>query len=327
MAMMTSSTTELAHQYQTYFSKKMLPRAKQALVLEQFAARSPFPKNAGSKTIRFFRKAAGAASNVTALTEGVALATYREIDLDYVEATLVQYGEVAKISDVLSWTELFNTLNETIDTMGEDAALHADQIIRNEIVSGITAAGNKRYAQGLANFNALVAASASAGKMTIDDLLGAMTQLQIKRAPHKNGEYVAIVPPEIAYNIMLDTKFVNLSTYSDKSLIMNGEVGKWYGVRIVVTTVPFREAATDDTEGTYAASGPIYTSIVVGSDAFGSSIMAGGSPFSPKVMISDKADKADPLNQYLMAGWKSYWTAKTLNPLWAVTIRSKTTFA
>lgn len=333
MALMISTTTELAHQYQTTFSKKMLPRARQKLVLDEYATKMPFPKNAGAKTIRFFRQESGSAANVSALSEGVALTTYSEIGLDYVEATLAQYGQVYKISDVLSMTELFDTLAGSIDRAGEDAGLHADQIIRNAVVTGTTAAGNKRYAGGAADYAALKALTSTNGKMKIADLLDAMTQLTIQRAPTKNGEYFAIVPPQVARDLMTDaTYWIPFSTYQNNTQIMKGEVGKWYNVRIVVATVPFREDGTTgggSAEGTYSSAGtdPILTTIVTGSDGFGVPIMAGGSPFSPKVIVNDKADKTDPLNQYTMMGWKAYWTVVMLNALWVVTIRSKTAFA
>ena len=333
MALMTSTTTELAHQYQTLFSKKMLPRARQKLVLDEYATKMPFPKNTGSKTIRFFRMEAGAAANVSALTEGVALSTYSEIGLDYVEATLAQSGQVYKISDVLSMTELFDTMSGSVDRAGEDAGLYADQIIRNAVVTGVTTAGNKRYAGGAADYAALKALTSTAGKMKIADLLDAMTQLTIQRAPTKNGEYFAIVPPQVARDLMTDaTYWIPSNVYQNNTQLMKGEVGKWFNVRIVVATVPFREDGTTgggSAEGTYSAAGtdPILTTIVTGSDGFGTPIMAGGSPFSPKMYVSEGNSKTDPLNQFTMVGWKAYWTAVLLNASWVVTIRSKTAFA
>lgn len=328
MALMTTSTSALSNQFQTTFNKKLLARAMQEVKLDQFATKVPFPKNAGAKTIRFFRQQAGAASNVSTLSEGVPLTTYSEIGLDYVEATLVQYGEVYKISDVLGMTELFSTLLGSRERMAEDAALHADQIVRNVIVAGVTGATEKLYAGTATTFNALVALTTDTGKLTIRDLLRAMTQLEINRTPRKNGEYFAVVPPQVAYDLMLDTQFfIPVNTYQDKTQVIKGEVGKWFNVRVVVATVPFREANTNGTEGTFASTGPIFTSIVVGSDAYGTPIMSGNSPYSPHIYINDTADKSDPLNQTVLAGFKTYWAALMLNAAWAVTIRSKTSFA
>lgn len=327
MAMMTTtSPADLVTQFQTSFNKKLLPHAVQLMVLDQFATKSAFPANAGAKTIRMHRAIAGTAADVSSLSEGVALTTYTEVDLEYVEATLAQFGQVIKISDVLGMTELFNTLILGRAKMGEAAALHADQIVRNVIVSGVTT--NKIYAGGATTFNGLVALTAANGALAITDLLRAMTALQIQRAPKHNGEYVAIVPPQVAFDLMQDTQFfVPYNNYQDNKNVMKGEVGKWFNIRVVVNTVPFREANTNGTEGTFASTGPIFTSIVVGDDAYGTPIMAGQSPYNPHIYINDKADKSDPLNQFTIAGWKAYWAALMLNEKWAVTIRSKTSYA
>lgn len=328
MALMTSSTTELAHQYATKFNKSLLARAVQLTVLDQFATKMPFPKNAGAKTMRFFRQEAATDTDVAGLSEGVPITTYTEVGLDYVEATLAQYGTVYKMSDVLGMTELFSTLNAAKDRMAESAALHADKIVRNVLANpstGITT--NKIYGGGTDTWANLAAGTAAAGAMTIEDLLRAMTILKLARAPKKNGEYFAVMDPHVSFDLMKDTKwFIPVNTYQDKTNVVKGEVGKWFNIRVVETTVPFREA-TGGAEGTFSSSGGIYLTICVGADAFGTPIMEGNSPYSPHIYINDKADKADPLNQTTLAGFKTYWATVILNELWAVAIRSRSTFA
>jgi N4-gp56 family major capsid protein len=324
MAMMsTSSPAELITQFQSYFKKELLPRARHLTVLDQFAVKSPFPKNAGAKTIRMHRKLAGAASNVAALTEGVPPTTYREVKLEYVEATLAQYGEVVKITDVMGLTELFSTLEESKDSLAEDAALHADSVVRNMLAHPSTGA-TKSYAGGATSHATLVALSASAGAMTIQDLLHEMTALKLARAPRKNGDYFAIVPPQISYDLMLDTKFfIPVNTYQDKTNVVKGEVGKWFGVRIVETTVPMIELAT---EGTYDDTGTVFTVIITGMGGYGTPIMAGNSPYDPQVIINMKPDKSDPLNQFVIAGFKTYWASLVLNKPWVRAFRVKSTY-
>lgn len=324
--MTTLSPAELITQFQTYFKKELLPRARQLIVLDQFAVKSPFPKNMGAKTIRMHRKLAGAASNVGALTEGVPPTSFREVKLEYVEATLAQYGEVVKISDVMGLTELFSTLEESKDSLSEDAALHADSIVRNMLCDA-TNGGTKSYVQGAADFTALSALTATTGAMTIQDILHEMTALKLARAPMKNGDYFIIVPPQISYDLMLDTKFfIPVGTYQDKSRILQGEVGKWFGIRVVETTVPFEETS-GGTEGTFVANGAIKSSIVTGTGGYGTPLMAGNSPYDPQIIINMKPDKSDPLNQFVVAGFKTYWAALVLNKPWVRVLRSKTSYA
>lgn len=327
MAMMsTLSPAELITQFQTYFKRELLPRARQLIILDQFAVKSPFPKNMGAKTIRMHRKLAGAASNVAALTEGVPPTTFREVKLEYVEATLAQYGEVVKISDIMGLTELFSTLEESKDSLSEDAALHADSIVRNMLCHASTGA-TKSYSGGATTFAELSALTTTTGAMVIQDILREMTALKLARAPKKNGDYFIVVPPQISYDLMLDTKFfIPVNTYQDKTQVMKGEVGKWFGVRVVETTVPFEETS-GGTEGTFVADGAIKTSIVTGTGGFGTPLMAGNSPYDPQIIINMKPDKSDPLNQFVIAGFKTYWAALVLNKPWVRALRSKTSYA
>jgi N4-gp56 family major capsid protein len=327
MALMTLSTSGLSSAQMAFvFSKKLLDYARQRLVMNQFGDDVTFQKNQGSKVIRWLRPDAGDRSQVQTLSEGVPLATYREIAYTAVEATLVQYGELSKFSDQLTLIELYPTLRQSIDTLGEDSAQHADFIVMTEVVTGI-ATGNKMYAQGITSFNNLVAATASGGALTLPDVLRAMTKLQITRAPMKNGEFVCIVPPQVAFDLMQDSKFINAGQYGTIKGLFTGEVGRWYNCRVIVQTQPWIEANTNGTEGTYSAGGAIYSSIVTGRDAYGVPKMAGLDEQKPRMYINDQPDKSDNLNQFVTCGWKSFWAAKTLNNTWSVVLRSKTTFA
>ncbi len=53
--MALNTTTSLSDQYQNYFSKKLLTYAVQALVLDQFAQKTPLPAKSGHKAISMFR--------------------------------------------------------------------------------------------------------------------------------------------------------------------------------------------------------------------------------------------------------------------------------
>jgi N4-gp56 family major capsid protein len=216
--------------------------------------------------------------------------------------------------------------------MGEDAALHADYQMVQELLDTTNSAGpiataNNRYAGGAASFNALVALTNAQGAATIVDLLGAMTRLKITRAPKVSGEYVCVSPPQVTFDFMSDAKFVDSGKYGTQKGLFTGELGKWYGVRIVETTAPWIEANTNGAIGAYSGAGSIYTSLILGGGAFGVPEMAGQSQFDPKIIINDRPDKSDPLNQFVVAGWKSYWVTVVLNNLWAVALRSKTSYA
>lgn len=337
-APMLTSTSGISGQYQTKFNQDLLERVIQLTVLDQFSMKEPFPKNAGAKTMTFFRQDAGFASTTTglgtggdvvALTEGTIPTTSATISYTTVLATMAQYGSVYEFSDIYGLTALFNVLNGVKDRIAEVAALHADDIVRNVIcgagTTGATPAGAfvRLYANGQTSFANL---GTNGGVLQVVDMLRAFTTLQINRAPKKNGKYYMIVPPQAAYDLMLDPKWLNIGFYQDKSQYVKGEVGQLYGVSIVVGTNPFLETS-GGTEGTYSSTGTIFDSLAVGSNSFGTPILAGQSPYNPNIMIVNTADKLDVLNQITAVGWKAYWTAVTLNAKWGVNVKSKSSFA
>ena len=166
MATMTrSNPASLGSYFQAYLSKQLVDRIKETLKLNDYAQQVDLPKNIGSNSVKFFQyDTTPASSNVQALTEGTPISTFREVGLNSVSVSLSQYGEAVKISDQLSMLSLFDVLKEAVGTMGEEAALKADDLSRDQLVTGTDVAGNgttKRFAQGLADFATLNSTAAA----------------------------------------------------------------------------------------------------------------------------------------------------------------------
>lgn len=346
MAAVTTST--LSGQYQTYFSKELLKYAVQALVLGQFGQKAPLPTKAGTKTISWFRfnapqsgydtdgvtLASASGTGIASLTEGTPMSTskYRTLSLTKVDGTLTQYGQVIQLTDVLTSSELFNSLEQAVRLNGEDAAYFCDATIRNTLAAGTT----KRYSGGATSFSGLYGLSKSAGSLSSTDALDAVTNLKINRAPLINGSYAAAVPVQCARDLMRDATWLAVKEYSDKQDLYNGELGKMYGCRFVSHTNPWVE---DEAEGTYDAvlsggsntNSLVYSTLFFGDQAFGIPDLGGsaasGSPMAPQVIITDKADKSDPLNQTINVGFKTFWGTKILNDNYFVVHRSLSQYA
>lgn len=324
--------SSLADQYQTYFSKKLLDHAVNTLVLDQFALKADLPAKKGAKTIRWFRPGAADSTQVQTLSEGVPISTFRSITYAYVEATMAQYGEAAKITDIVTMTELFDALEQAIETMGEDCALHSDGLVA-AVLSHASTGLAKRYSGGAANFAALQALSLANGKITGADILDAVTGLRVNKAPKLGAGFVATYVPQVERDLLRDADIIDAAKYQDKSVIAKGECGMAWGARLVSHTNAFTE---DETEGTLATTfsaagtnttGFIYSTHIVGKGAYGAPKLAGTqSPNKPQVIINNKPDKSDPLNQFMTAGWKSFWAAKVLNATFGYTLRSKSTW-
>jgi len=112
---------------------------------------------------------------------------------------------------------------------------------------------------------------------------------------------------------------------------------------------PFIESSVADGGGGYGIYGPstnslnngdvsanIYSVIYLGEEAFGvpklSGMRAGSDPKAPSLIILDKADKADPLNQITTLGWKAFyqagllWTNEATDLPHLVVLRCKSTY-
>ena len=368
--MATNVTTDaaLANQYQNYFSKKLLTYAVQALVLDQFGSKTPLPAKSGHKAISMFRWDTPKATDINTLTEGDASSVgERAIALTKISKTLIQRGQIVKLSDILNATDLFNSLQQSVKINGQDAAIDMDNITRNILVgsnvgdnvnSGATAMEggyNADPSVNLDNGDSLTEIYADGTKETtgateystfeqttsgntLDGaaVLNAVTQLKVNRAqPTSGGMYACVTSPQVLSDVMQDNTWLNASQYSNVEELYKGEVGRLFGAKFVTTTNPFITAdalGTDADRFIYdAAAGggtgntkDVHVSLFLGEGAYGIPELSSQSPFSPKMIITDSADKSDPLNMLITAGFKVFWTALRQNTGYYVIMRSKT---
>jgi N4-gp56 family major capsid protein len=323
MANMTTGTDNLDAQFQTYFSKELLEYITKSLQLVQFANKAPLPARAGAKDVKWFRYDEPSTSGITTLsTEGGTSITERALTLEEVTATLVQYGQVISLTDILQLTELFNHMEQSVRITGQDAALHADSIVRDKLAANVTGK-QERAASGLADWDAVEAAVASAAEVEFNDLLDCVTQLRKNNTSTIGGSYIAVAAPEVISDLMKTDKWVTAASYSNVDELYKGEAGKLWGTRIMSTTNAFRSAA----QYTYNSGGTVFSTFVFGANAFGVTDITSQSPFGPKVMIADGPDKGDPLNQLTKVSYKSYYAAAVLQPKYCVELYSKTLFS
>lgn len=352
--MANSSTSTLANEYQKYFSRVLLKTAVQLTIMDQFGLKQPLPKKMGATTISFFRRikstivgsgtGAGLVAAVQTLVEGSPITATQGATLDRVDVPLVQLGEATKVTDILSMTQLFDALKQNIDLMGEDCALNADGIVQKALVAatnaGVTlqqASGTatekiaQQYAQGQASLAALGAlTSAAGGKAVTTDFIKAVTTLKINRAPTFGGMYVAAIPPQTSGDLQNDPDWIDASNYGDPQRRFKSEVKTFAGCRFVEHTNPFTEDS-NGTEYVYVnnatARQKAYRIWIMGQGAYGVPAIAGDSPYNPRVIVLDRPDKSDILNQYTAAGWKAFWAASALNCPYAISLTALSEFS
>ena len=318
------------------FNRNFLKHAQEKLVLAEVAEQFDLPRQAGAQTMRFFRRGVANVENVAALTEGTPTTVFTHATLENVEVSLLQYGAATKITDTRSETDLIKQLELETARMGEEAALHLDTQIRDTAYDAYEAAAiTAASTAGLfIDKNSVTAADRM---LTAGDIDKAATMLMENRAPTFAGDcYIAVVSPRQAYDLRRDSTWLNVGTYQAKEMIYKGEIGKIFNVKVIVSTNPKTvTAAIDwnaDGDATDAATADIVAeahtltfeaAFVLGRECLGTIKLGSNSPLAPSLIINDKADKSDPLNQFMTAGWKAYYASMVLNTSYGVVIRSE----
>ena len=230
----TNVTTDggLSDEMKTYYSDYLIDLAEPELVHDQFGQKHPIPKN-GGKTIEF-RKYDSLPKALTPLTEGVT-PDGQKLTMGVITATVKQYGGFIELSDILLLTAIDNNLLQATRLLASQAGRTLDTITR-EVLNGGT---NVLYAGGVLDRTLLIGGDSTPANntyLTIDDVRKAVRALKVQNTQKINGDFVGIIHPDAAYDLMSDPKWVNVKTYSDPDGIYEGEIGKIEGVRFVETT-------------------------------------------------------------------------------------------
>ena len=303
----TTGTESLSAEMKTYYSDYLIDFANPNLVHDQFGQKHPIPKN-GGKTIEF-RKYTPFGKATTPLREGFT-PDGGSLEVSTVEATVEQYGYYITLSDMLILTAVDNNLVEATKLLGAQAGCTLDTITR-EILNGGT---NVMYSGSKLAREAL----ADGDKLTVDDIYKAARALKQQNAPKINGMYVAIIHPDVAYDLMRNEEWIDVHKYSATTEIFEGEIGKIAGVRFVETTeakIFAKGAGTKD----------VYSTLVLGANAYGVTEVTGGG-LEHIVKQLGSGGTADPLNQRATAGWKAIKTAERLVENYMIRIESVSTF-
>ena len=303
---MNPNTTEtVSEEMKTYYSGYLIDNAKPNLVHDQFGQKHPIPKN-GGKTINF-RRFMPFDKATTPLSEGIT-PDGGALSVTSLSSTLAEYGYYVTLSDMLTLTSVDNTLTETSELLGNQAGATLDTVTR-EVLNGGT---NVMYAGGVSARSSLTSNS----KLTVDDIFKAARFLKTQNAPKINGSYVAIIHPDVAYDLMRDSEWVEANKYSAATNLFEGEIGKIAGVRFVESTEAkiFKEDSVS-----------VYSTLVLGANAYGVTELEGGGLRSIIKQLGS-GGTADPLNQRATAGWKAIKTAERLVENYMIRIESASSF-
>lgn len=309
-----TTDTGLTNEMKTYYSDYLIDNAEPELVHDQFGQKHPIPANGGKKIE--FRKYDPLPKALAPLTEGVT-PNGQKLNMGIVTAEVKQYGGFIELSDMLLLTAIDNNLVQATALLGGQAGRTLDTITR-EVLNGGT---NVQYANGEVDGRAKLVGGGATGNhyLTVAAIRRAVRTLKVMNTPKINGDYVAIIHPDAAFDLMSDPEWKYPHQYQDTTNLYTGEIGKVAGVRFVETT----EAKVF--KGAGASSRDVYSTLILGANAYGvTDIKGGGLEHIVKQLGS--AGTADPLNQRATVGWKATKTAVRLVEAYMVRIETASTF-
>ena len=314
----TNTTTQasLSDENKTFWDKALIVLAAPELVHDQFAQTRDIPRGSG-KTIEF--RQFDPLPEITApLTEGVTPGG-QELAVRAATAAVSQYGGYVTTSDVLDMTALDPVVQEATKLIARQAGETLDTITRDVVNAGtnvIYAAGTGTRPDSRA---ALAYTSAeSNNNLTVADVKLAVRTLKRQDAPKIKGDYVAIIHPDVAFDLMRDPEWLSPKQYADPADIYSGEIGKLYGVRFIENTRAkiFRGAGADGAD--------VYSTLFLGDDAYGTTKISGGG-LQHIVKPLGSGGSSDPLDQRATVGWKAFKAAKILVEQYMVRVESTAT--
>ena len=297
--LLSATGNNLSPEMKTFYDMTLIDEASAQLVHDQFGQKRPIPAN-GGKTIEF-RKFSSLPKATEAITEGVT-PKGNKLDVSTITATVAQYGDFIVQSDVLELTALDNTILEATKILGKQAGLTLDTVVRDVLAGGT----NVLYGSGCPNRESLDAGCT----LTVNDIQKAVAMLRAMNAPTINGDYVGIIHPYAAYDLMRDPEWIDSHKYAAPENLYTGEIGKVAGVRFVQTS----EAKI--------INGGIFFTTIIGEGAYGVTEITGGG-LQTIVKQKGSAGTGDPLDQRSSVGWKAMKTAEILVEQYMVRIESK----
>ena len=320
---MTTMFGDISTRTSAYAAKELLKRGLPYLVLEKFGQAKELPGNS-TRTIKL-RRYNALDNTPVALVEGVTPAS-QSLTVTDVSITLIQYGGLITISDVVQDTHEDPVLNESVTLLGEQAAqvvervrygtlragvnvLLANGTGRSDINTPITITVQRRAVRALKRQNArpitkIIRSTASYGTENV--------------APG----FVGLIHPDLESDVRNLPGFVPAEKYGTMTPWEN-ELGKVEDVRYVSSTIfaPFADAggakagASGTCLSTSGTSADVYPVLYLGQDAYGIVALKGGYAITPTV-VNPKPSDSDPLGQRGHAGWKTMQGAVILNDAW-----------
>lgn len=316
-----TTDSKLSAENKTFYDRALVEEAGPNLIHGQFGQKRPIPKN-GGKRIQF-RRYASLPKALKPLTEGVT-PEGRKLSATAVEAEVNQYGDFVCLSDVLDLTAIDNNVLEATKAVGRQAGLTLDTITRNVLQSGT----NVFYCPKVGANGVQTPVTDRSGldktcTLTVDVVKKVAAMLKAANAPKIDGDYVCILHPYVAYDIMSDPRWEEMHKYTTPENMYQGEIGRIAGVRFVESS---EAAVYKGTENSCPTGLAVFGCLFIAQGAYGVTEVTGGG-LQTIIKQLGSAGTADPLDQRSTVGWKALQTAEILMEPYMVRVECCSAFS
>lgn len=331
---MSSYTTygDVSPRVGTFAVAKALATAEPQLCLDKFAMNTPVPKNKG-QTVKWRRPVVFNVST-SSLTEGVTPSA-QSFDVVDVTATLTQYGQITRITDVIQDLHEDPILNWVSEEMGKQAATTKEMLLWNTV----KAASTIFYANGSAESSVNTAIDIGLFRAGMNQLKRNHAKRVAKRISASTGiatepvneAYVFVGHTDLEPDIRGISQFVPVEKYGAFQPIHPNELGKIEDCRIILTPhlVPEQDAggAAGSMRSTSGTSADVYRGVMFGQDAYGTCALKGMDSATMGVLNPGKmgVSDSDPLGQRGHVAWKFWHADAILNDAWIVALYAAAT--
>ena len=217
-----------------YYYRVFLKEYEGKQVHGQFGEKLTYPKHSGN--VINIRGMSPYPTATTPLQEGVT-PKGNLMNFYYIEATVEQYGAYTMITDFARFASRDDVITKDAEALASQAGRTIEELDREMLNSGQSVI----YAPAVASDGTVTEVNARTGitnlsKFSIDVVFRAANYLEMQNAETIDGCYVAIVHPNVKYDIMRNDEFISIVKYQHPERIFKGEIGTIGNVRFVVST-------------------------------------------------------------------------------------------
>jgi N4-gp56 family major capsid protein len=232
-----------------------------------------------------------------------------DFSIGYDEFGAAQKMKTIRLTDVAMDMSPHDLMGVAAERAAFNAMAVMDMVAANVVapIADVPAAPYARFAEGVA----AIANITATGVLNGDEVKKAVVALKAQSIePYPDGFYRAKVNPNAVYDLMSDTSvggWIEASKYAAATQLLDGEIGRYAGVRFVETTVnTWRTNA-----GGVGSALAIYQTIFHGPDYFA----WGDLQTTRAYLVRPGGNHSDPAAQSALVSWKGMWGAKVLSGL------------